>query len=81
MKTFDAVLLIDENDEMVSIDLDNVTFDETVVKIDAWYDVHTKLWIIQKLNKDDFQVGDAIIVHGKKDAMRVKKELEAEYNI
>ena len=32
-------------------------------------------------NLDDFQVGDAIIVHGKKDAMRVKKELEAEYNI
>lgn len=53
-------------------------FDETVVSIDAWYDRHTKLWVIQKLNKSGYQVGDAIYVYGKKAAMDTKKELEQE---
>ena len=49
-------------------------FDEIVVKIDAWYDRHTKDWCIQLLNKDDYQVGDAIRVGNKKD-----KDCEVKY--
>lgn len=59
-------------------DWDGTGIDETIVEIDAWYDRHTKLWVIQKLNKDGYQIGDAEYVYGKQMAMKVKKELEAE---
>ena len=68
----------------VTINLENYEFrefDEQVVEIDAWYDRHTRLWCIQKLNKTKDQIGDAIWVYGKVDAMNTKKELEEEYGI
>ena len=65
----------------LGVEMIDVYFDETVATVDAWYDPHTKLWVIQKLNKEGFQVGDATIVHGKKDAMRTKKEIETECGI
>ena len=46
------------------------------VKVDAWYDVHTKLWCIQKLDEDGYQVGDAEYVYGKANATQVKEEWE-----
>ena len=66
--------------EIIGFDYD-AQFDETVVTVDAWYDRHTRLWVVQKLNKDGYQVGDADYVYGKADAMRVKKETEKDYNI
>ncbi|MBQ6679512.1 MAG: hypothetical protein IJM76_05760 [Lachnospiraceae bacterium] len=53
-------------------------FDDRVVSVDAWYDRHTRLWVIERLNKDGYQIGDAIYVYGKKDAMEIKAELERE---
>ena len=35
-------------------------FDETAAKISAWYDRHTRDYVIQLLNKDWYQIGDAI---------------------
>ena len=46
--------------------------------VDAWYDRHTRLWVIQCLDEDGYQVGDAQYVYGKKDAMDRKAELERE---
>ena len=62
-------------------DDDTEVFDEEVASVDAWYDKHTRLWIIQLLNKDGYQIGDATIVYGKSEAKAVKAELEKEYNI
>ena len=56
-------------------------FDETVVSIDAWYDRHTRDWCIQKLNKDGYQIGDAIRVCGKTVKDNVVKELKEEFGI
>ena len=56
-------------------------FDETVVNIDGWYDRHTRLWTLQKMNKDGYQIGDAAYIYGKKDAMAYKKQLEEEAGI
>ena len=55
--------------------------DEQVVKIDAWYDRHNRSYCIQKLNKEGYQVGDAIYVGNKADKDSVVKELKAEYRI
>lgn len=56
-------------------------FDSIVASVDAWYDKHTRLWVVQLLNKDGYQVGDAQYVYGKAEAKAVKAELEKEYNI
>lgn len=56
-------------------------FDETVAYIDCWYDRHTRLWVLQKMNKDGCQLGDAEYVYGKAGALERKKELEAKFGI
>jgi hypothetical protein len=55
-------------------------FDEKIVSIDKWYDRHTKLWIIQCLNKDGYQVGNAFY-SPRKGAEIEYKRLKKEYNI
>lgn len=65
----------------ISLDVEAVEFDETVTQIDAWYDRHTRLWCIEKQNKDGYQVGDAIWVYGSKDKDITVADLKAEYGI
>lgn len=62
--------------------LDGYTeFDEKVVKVDAWYDRHTRDWCIQLLNKDGYQVGDAERMCGKKAVEEEVKYLREKYGI
>lgn len=56
-------------------------FDTRVVKIEAWYDRHTKDYCIQLLNKDGYQIGDSIRVGTKEDKNHVVRELKEEYNL
>lgn len=57
-------------------------FDEKVASVDMWYDRHERLWCLQLLNKDGYQVGNAqYIGGGKKEALQLKKQLEKEHNI
>ena len=65
----------------LGVEMIDVDFDEEIASVDMWYDAHMKLWVIQKLNKEGYQIGDAVIVHGKKDALRTKKEIEEECGI
>lgn len=51
-------------------------FDTKVVKVDAWYDRHTRDYCIQLKNKDGYQVGDSIRVGTKAD-----KEAEVNYQM
>ena len=55
--------------------------DETITDVDVWYDRRTRLWVIQKLNKNGYQIGNAIFVYGKKSAMETAEEIRKEYNI
>lgn len=52
--------------------------EQKITSVDAWYDRHTRLWVVQCLDADGYQVGDATYVYGKKDAMEVKADLERE---
>jgi hypothetical protein len=45
--------------------------------VDMWYDVHTKLWVIQTKDKYNNQIGDAEYISGKQSAIKIKKELES----
>lgn len=56
-------------------------FDYKVAGIDAWYDRHTRDWCIELLNKDGYQVGDAIRVGDKETKNAVVKELREEYGL
>ena len=56
-------------------------FDETVVAIDAWYDRHSRSWCIQLLNKEGFQVGNAVWVGNRADKDAEVAWLKKQYNI
>ena len=56
-------------------------FDETVVQIDAWYDRHTRDYVIQLLNKDGYQVGDTIRCPDKETKNSEVKYLKEQYGI
>ena len=56
-------------------------FDETVIKIDAWYDRHTRDWCIQLLNKDGYQVGNAYMVGTKDSKEAMVRDLKEEYGL
>lgn len=56
-------------------------FDEKVVKIDAWYDRHTRDWCIQLLNKDGYQIGDAYREGTKEGKDHTVASLKEEYGI
>lgn len=43
---------------------------ERPVSTDRWYDRQTRCWVVQSLNADGTQVGDATYVHGKDEAIR-----------
>lgn len=63
------------------IDEEYQEFDETVVRIDAWYDRHTRDWCIQLLNKDGYQVGDAYRVGTKDGKNAMVRDLKEEYGL
>ena len=68
----------------ISVDgkeIGTLQFDEKVVKIDAWYDRHTRDWCIQKLNSEGYQVGDSIRVGDKVSKDTIVKELIEEYDL
>lgn len=68
----------------ISVDgkeIGTLQFDEKVVKIDAWYDRHTRDWCIQKLNSKGYQVGDSIRVGDKVSKDTIVKELIEEYDL
>ena len=65
----------------IKLNVDWTELDETITDVDVWYDRHTRLWVIQKLNKDGYQIGDSVIVYGKKSAMKTAEEIRKEYNI
>lgn len=56
-------------------------FDEKVVEIFTWYDRRSRNWIIQLLNKDRYQVGDAIYVGDRASKDLIVANIKAEYGI
>lgn len=53
-------------------------FDSVIVRVEAWYDRHTRDYCIQCLNKDGYQVGDAIRVGDKESKRKVVEDLRRE---
>ncbi len=49
------------------------------VKIEMWYDRSRRNWVLYPVDKDGNQITEAIYGFGKKEALKLKKELEAEY--
>lgn len=65
----------------MTIEVGEYEFDEKVVKIDAWYDRHTRDYCIQLLNAEGYQVGNSIRVGNKIDKDITVSELKKEYNL
>lgn len=60
---------------------DEPVMDYTVTNIDAWYDRHSRSWVIQKLNKDGYQVGDADYTGTREDKDWIVANLKEEYGL
>lgn len=43
---------------------------ERPASTDRWYDRQTRCWVVQSLNAEGTQIGDATYVHAKVDAIR-----------
>lgn len=56
-------------------------FDDKVVKIDAWWDRHSRNYIIELLNKDGYQVGNAIVVGTRTSRDFMVRELKQQYGL
>lgn len=56
-------------------------FDSSVAKIDAWYDRHTRDWVVELLNKDGYQIGDVVRCPDKKAKDSEVKYLKEKYNL
>ena len=50
-------------------------------RIEMWYDRHQKLWTLYPVTAEGFQIAGAEYGYGKKEALRIKKELEEEYGL
>ena len=50
------------------------------MKVDYWYDSHTKSWVVQRKNNRGDQIGDADYVYTKEEALRLVKEYEEEFD-
>ena len=51
------------------------------VDIEMWYDRHYRHWVLYPVDADGTQIAEASYGFGKKEALRIKSELEAEYGI
>ena len=49
--------------------------------IEMWYDRHQKHWVLYPVDADGTQIAEASYGFGKQEAIRIKKELEAEWQI
>lgn len=67
--------------KIVIEDDDYKPFDSKVVKIDAWWDRHSRNYIIELLNKDGYQVGNAIVVGTKASRDFMVRELKQQYGL
>lgn len=52
-------------------------FDEKIDHVRVWYDRHIRLWTIEKLNAEDFQIGACEYCPTKAEAFALKAEIEA----
>lgn len=66
---------------MIKFNFHESQFDETPAIIEKWYDRKTRSWVIQTLNKERFQIGEAQYFGTKQEAINEYKRLKTAYNI
>lgn len=51
------------------------------VAIEMWYDRHRRNWVLYPIDAEGNQLAEATYGFGKAEALSIKRELEAEYNL
>lgn len=65
--------------KLVGIDYDNS--EQRPVKVERWYDRRSRNWIVQLLDEDGNQIGDAYYCYTKKEASDEEKRLKEKYSL
>ena len=48
------------------------------VTVDRWYDRHSRNWVVQKMDADGNQIGNAEYVYSKREAILIEVEWKKE---
>lgn len=52
-------------------------YDRKIARVECWYDPHFRHWVIYPVNADGDQLEEARYGFGKKEALEIKKDVEA----
>lgn len=52
-----------------------------ITRIDQWYDRRTRSWVVQRMDAQGNQVGDAEYVYTRREADLIRRQWEVEYNL
>jgi len=66
---------------MKRINWDKVYNEPIPVKIDMWYNRNERSWVVQLKDKNDFQIGAAIYVYSKKEALKQVEDWKEIYGL
>ena len=61
--------------------VDRKEFDTKVVRVVSWYCRHFRTWIVQALNADGYQVGEAALAGNREDMEAAKDAMKEEHGI
>jgi hypothetical protein len=48
------------------------------IKTELWYDKHTRSWVVQAMDAEDNQIGKAIYVYSKREAIAEEEIMKLE---
>ena len=51
------------------------------VAIEMWYDRHRRNWVLYPIDEEGNQMQEAVYGFGKKEALRIKEDLEEEFGL
>lgn len=75
-----TIKVMDKNGIVELVDLESIS-ERFVSKIDAWYDRHERYWVVQKLDKEGYQIDDSIICPDKAIKDATVAELKEEFGL
>lgn len=65
--------------KLIGIDCDSS--EQQPAKVERWYDQRSRNWIVQLLDENGNQIGDAFYCYTKKEACDEEKRLKEKYNL
>lgn len=70
-----VTILVERIGNVMKIISTNLPTAGPAVSTDRWYDRHTRCWVVQAKDCEDNQVGEAIYVYSKREAVAEQRQM------